>query len=107
MTLSANRLSDQNIFAVQVNLAFGQRSLGRNELEQDLYIIYTCWLREGENCRGGVDGGAGLFMRGSPNRVIFMSSIFSIGLLGINPPEGGFGLCPGLDRNGAFTESFL
>ena len=68
---------------------------------------YTCWLREGENCRGGVDGGAGLFMRGSPNRVIFMSSIFSIGLLGINPPEGGFGLCPGLDRNGAFTESFL
>ena len=54
-----------------------------------------------------MEGGAGLFMRVSPNREIFMSPIFSIGLLGINAPDGGFGLDPGLDLNGALTESFL
>ena len=66
----------------------------------------------GENCLcGGVEGGAGLFMRGSPKRVILVSSIFSTGLLGKKPPGGGLGLCPepgpGLGLKGALTDSFL
>lgn len=65
-------------------------------------------FKGGENWRGGdcggVDGGAGLFIRGSPNLVILVSSIFSTGLLGKKPPGGGFGLCPGLDLNGALTD---
>ena len=47
-------------------------------------------------------------MRGSPKRVILLSSIFWTGRLGgRKPPGGGLGLCPGLDLNGALTESFL
>ena len=58
---------------------------------------------------GGVEvpPGPGLFMCGSPNRVILPSSIFSTGLLGRNPPGGGFGLAPGLDLKGALTDNFL